>query len=393
MKFKEFIKTKGAKGAIFMGVFYALVMLAIFLPGYKAMPGNINKLPIAIINDDNGNYGDQISKQLNKSLPFDDINKNITYIEANKELKHNKLNLIIHVPKDFSKNLESRKNAPGLNFKINDASPTMISQSMDSIGKEINTQLNSQFSKQTTNSVLKQVKIPEKQVKGLIKQINNSYSGNISHINQMSTSMNYKMLPMFLTLAVYIGAMIGAMQLVGTFKENRHKASNKKLFIYVQLTAVIIGLAASLIALGITYIVNDLNISNFFSIFAQSTLNYWVSFNFTAIIIFLIGPTGMIVNIPILLIQTIANGATMSREMMPALYNWVSYISPMYYSVQGHFANIFGNIPPTPYILLMIAIGLISMLINIVIITFASKKESAEIIKNYKTSSSTMESE
>lgn len=84
MKFKEFIKTKGAKGAIFMGIFYPLVRLAIFLPGYKAMPGNIDKLPIAIINNDKGSYGDQISKQLNKNLPVDNINKNITYIEANK---------------------------------------------------------------------------------------------------------------------------------------------------------------------------------------------------------------------------------------------------------------------------------------------------------------------
>lgn len=51
------------------------------------MPGDINKLPIAIVNDVNGNYGYQISKQLNKSLPFDNINKNIKYVEANKELK------------------------------------------------------------------------------------------------------------------------------------------------------------------------------------------------------------------------------------------------------------------------------------------------------------------
>lgn len=371
-----------------MGVFYAL-----FLPGYKAMPGNINKLPIAIINDDNGNYGDQISKQLNKSLPFNNINKNITYVEANNKLMHNKLNLIIHIPKDFSKNLISKKDTPGLNFKINDASPTMISQSMDSIGKEINTQLSNQFSNQTTNSGLKQMKIPEKQVHGLINQINNSYSGDISHINQMSPNMNYKMLPMFLTSAVYIGSMIGAMQLVSAFKENRHKTSNIKIFVYVQLTAVMIGLAASLIALGITYLVNDLDISNFFSIFAQTMSNYWVSFNFTAIIIFLIGSTGMIVNIPILLIQTISNGATMSRDMMPALYNWMSYISPMYYSVQGHFANIFGNISQMTYIFSMIAIGLISTLINIFIVTLASKKENKETIKNYKSLNPAMENE
>ncbi|WP_226956118.1 YhgE/Pip domain-containing protein [Staphylococcus saprophyticus] len=59
MKYIEFLKTRGATGAIFMGIFYALVMLAIFLPGYKAMPGNVDKLPIAIVNDDTGDYGNQ----------------------------------------------------------------------------------------------------------------------------------------------------------------------------------------------------------------------------------------------------------------------------------------------------------------------------------------------
>ena len=79
--------------------------------------------------------------------------------------------------------------------------------------------------------------------------------------------------------------------------------------------------------------------------------------------------------------------------MMPTLYNWMSYISPMYYSVQGHFANIFGNISQMPYIFSMIAIGLVSMLINIAIITFASKKENKETVDNYKSSSPAMENE
>ncbi|PTF09687.1 hypothetical protein BUY41_00880 [Staphylococcus cohnii] len=390
MKFSDFLKSKGAIGAIFMGIFYGLVMLAIFLPVYKAMPGNIDKLPIAIVNDDNGDYGNQISKQLNNSLPFDHIKKDISNSKANNQLEHNELNLVIHIPRDFSSNLKSEKGTPGLDFKVNDASPTMISQSMDSIGSEINSQLSKQFSNQTTEGVLKQAKIPDEQMDGLIKQINASYSGNINHINKMPSSMNFKMLPMFLTLAGYVGAMIGAMQLVSAFKENRHRASKTKLFIYVQLTALIIGIASSVISLGIAYLVNDLEADKFLSIFGQLVLNYWVSFNFTAIVVFLIGQAGMILNIPILLIQTIANGATMSRDMMPTVYNWMSHISPMYYSVQGHFANIFGSIPQTPYILSMAAVGVVAMFVNIVIVTFLYKKESDIVFENYKNTNETL---
>src|SRR5699024_3934733 len=135
--------------------------------------------------------------------------------------------------------------------------PTSLHDALPIFGKEINNQLSNQFSNQTANAGLKQIKIPEKQVHGLINQINNSYSGDISHVNQMSLNMNYKMLLMFLTLAVYIGAMIGAMELVSAFKENRHKTSNIRLFVYFQLTAIIIVFAVTLITLLIKYLVNN----------------------------------------------------------------------------------------------------------------------------------------
>ncbi|OHR55774.1 MULTISPECIES: YhgE/Pip domain-containing protein [unclassified Staphylococcus] len=390
MKYIEFLKTRGATGAIFMGIFYALVMLAIFLPGYKAMPGNVDKLPIAIVNDDTGDYGNQISKQLNKSLPFDNIKKDISNSKANKDLEHNDLNLVIHIPKDFSSNLKSGKDTPGLDFKINDASPTMISQSMDSIATNINSQLSEQFSNQTTGAVLKQMKVPEKQVDGLVKQINASYSGEVSHINELPSSMNVKMLPMFLTLAGYVGAMIGSMQLVSSFNLLRSKASKTRLFIYVQFTALLIAISSSLVALGVTYFINDLDGKLFLSMLGQLTLNYMVSFNFTAIVVFLIGEAGMILNIPILLIQTIANGATMSRDMMPGLYNWISHISPMYYSVQAHFANLYGSISQGPYILSMGAAGLGALLINILIVTFIHKKSPVYMNKNKLNSTETV---
>jgi hypothetical protein len=70
MKFTQFLKTKGATATIFMGIFYAIAMLGIFLPGYTSIPGNIDKLPIAIVNDDAGEYGAMIADQLQENLPF-----------------------------------------------------------------------------------------------------------------------------------------------------------------------------------------------------------------------------------------------------------------------------------------------------------------------------------
>ena len=163
------------------------------------------------------------------------------------------------------------------------------------------------------------------------------------------------------------------MQLVGAFKANRGKASTTRLFIYMQLTAVCIGIVAGLASTGVAFVINDLGGDLFLPIWGQQILNYWVNFNFTAMFVLLIGEAGMIVNIPILLTQTITNGATLPRDMMYAPFEWASHITPMYYSVQAYFANIYGSADVGPYIFGLAAIGGVAMLINLSAVLFFHK--------------------
>lgn len=373
MKFTQFLKTRGAIAAIFMGIFYAVAMLGIFLPGYAAIPGNVDKLPIAIVNEDAGEYGAKIADQLEKNLPFKNIETDVANKQALKDLEKNELALVVHIPKTFSKDMQKGETSSSIDFTINEAGATTISSTMKSVVTEINNQLSTQFSQQTAQGVLMNFNVPKEQASELAKKIETAYVGNVVSINEVPNGMNNNMLPMFLTMAGYTGAMIGAMQLVGAFKENRKKASKTRLFIYVQLAALLIAVVASLAATGIAYLINDPSASKFLSIVGQQILNYMVCFNFTAILIFLVGEGGMILNLPILLIQTLANGATMSREMMYKPYEWMSHISPMYYSVQAYFAKLYGSISPSHFIWPLIAVGGVAILINIAIVTFIHK--------------------
>ncbi|AVK97904.1 DUF3533 domain-containing protein [Lysinibacillus sphaericus] len=374
MKFNEFLKTKGAKGSIFMGIFYAVCMLGIFLPGYTAIPGNIDALPIAIINDDKGEYGAQIADSLTEQLPFKDIETDITNKEALKDLEKNDLALVIHIPETFSADLQKGDVSSSIDFSINEASATAVSSSMQQIVMQINEQLSAQFSQQTAQGILMNLHLPQEQAAKLAEQIENSYVGNIETINDVPDGMHNNMLPMFLTMALYVGAMIGAMQLVGAFKANRGKATKTRLFVYMQLTAILIGILAGLVSTGMSFAINDLSGTDvFFQILGQQILIYWACFNFNAVVVLLIGEAGMILNIPILLIQTIANGATISREMMYLPYEWISHISPMYYSVQAYFSNIFGSISATPFILGLTTVGFVAMVINVLIVWMLHK--------------------
>ncbi|WP_144510499.1 YhgE/Pip domain-containing protein [Bacillus sp. FJAT-22090] len=373
MKFTQFLKTKGAIASIFMGIFYAVAMLGIFLPGYTAIPGNIDELPIAIVNDDAGEYGSMIADQLKENLPFKEIETDLSNNKALKQLEKNELTLVIHIPNTFSENMQNGEVSSSIDFTVNEATATVVSSSMTSIVTQINDQLSAQFAQQTAQGVLMNFNVPEEQASELAKKIETSYVGNLVTINEVPDGMHNNMLPMFLTMAGYVGAMIAAMQLVGAFKASRGKASKTRLFVYVQLAALLIAVLSSLAAMGITYLVNEPSGNLFLSLFGQQILNYMVAFNFTAMFIFLVGEGGMILNIPVLLVQTIANGATIPRHMMYTPYEWISYISPMYYSVQSYFANLYGSVGQAPFVWGMVAVGLGAMLINILIVAILHK--------------------
>lgn len=373
MKFTQFLKTRGAIASIFMGIFYAAAMLGIFLPGYSAIPGNVDQMPIAIVNEDAGAYGAQIAGQLQENLPFKEIETDISNKQAIKDLNHNDLALVVRIPETFSADLQKGEGSTGIDFTINEASATTVSSTMKSVVGEINNQLRSQFSQQTAQGVLMNFNLPEDQAAEMAKKIETAYSGNVISINKIPAGMNNNMLPMFLTMAGYVGAMIGAMQLVAAFRESRGKASKTRLFIYVQLTALLIAVVSSAVAVGVAYLVNEPSGDLFFGMAGQQILNYMVCFNFTAVLVFLIGEGGMVLNLPILLMQTLANGATISREMMYAPFQWMSHISPMYYSVQAYMANMYSSISPSPYLWSMAAVGGAAMLINIAIVAFLHK--------------------
>ena len=377
MKFSAFLKTRGAIASIFMGVFYAVAMLGIFLPGYTALPGNMDDLKIAIVNDDQGQAGEQIASQLTESLPFKKIFTDITNEEALDKLEHNKLALVIHIPEQFSEMAQSGEGT-SIDYTINEASATMISSAMSSIVNEINNQLSASFSLQTAQGILMQFNIPEEQASQLAQKIGSSYTGNYVILNDVPVGMHNNMLPMFITMASYVGAMIAAMQLVASFKENMGHTSKKRLFVYAQLAALMIAVLSMIAAVSISFAIVDIDLSLLLPVAGQQILMYMAAFNLCAIPIFLVGEGGMVLNIPILLFQTIANGATMPRDMMYLPYEWVSYISPMYYSVQAYFATMFGSISSAPYVWGLAATMVGAMLINIIIASLTKIRPSKE---------------
>ncbi len=360
-----------------MGIFYQIAMLGSFMPGYSALPANIDRLPVAIVNDDAGKIGATIAAQLGDKLPFEEMEQDLSNEQALKRLDKNDVKLVVHIPKSFSRDVESGKGTSSIDFTINEAGPTIVTSTMDSIVKEIESTLNEQFSAQYAKGVLMNLNVPEAQAEETALAMQHQFSANTVKINEIPAGMHNGMAPMFLTMAAYVGAMIGAMQLGAAFNESKGKASKWKLFGYMQLAALLIAAAAPAVGLGITYLVQGHGLETFFILWGHHALGYYACWQFTSIFILLVGEGGMILNMPILLMQTIANGAAITREMMYAPYQWLSYISPMYYSIQADFAIMYGGGNAIRAHVMMLMVGAVALFINILIVAVRHKEKEA----------------
>ncbi|MFS0782742.1 YhgE/Pip domain-containing protein [Bacillus sp. 1P06AnD] len=372
MKFSAFLKNKMVIAAIFMAVFYQIIMMGSFMPGYSAIPKNIDDLHIAIVNDD-PQYGKQISKQLKDSLPFKEIESNKTLKQSKKMLDDRDIELLIHIPKDFSANLQGGKVQPKMDFYINQATPAMVSSTMQSIVKEIDANMSTQFSTNKAKGILAQLNVPEKQADAMAKSIENSFDANVVTINKVPDGMHNQMAPFFLTMVSYVGAMIAALTLTGAFNGLKNIMGKWRTYAYTQIVGILMSVIAPLIGIGILYIMHGYGSETFFELWVHHALQLFVSLQFTLVFSLLLGQAGMILNLPFLLVQTIAAGAVMTRDMMYGFFKAISYISPMYYSVQADFTLLFGGGQLATYVWHLALIGLVCLALNTLIVAFRHK--------------------
>ncbi|WP_315792954.1 hypothetical protein [Paenibacillus sp. BIC5C1] len=105
------------------------------------------------------------------------------------------------------------------------------------------------------------------------------------------------------------------------------------------------------------------------------SLQLFVSIEFTSIFIMLLGQGGMLINMIFVLSQSIANGTSMSPEMMPGYFKFVSQITPMFYSTHLDYNILFGGGKTVEYAVGLALVGLGAFVINTAIHHFKKAKQ------------------
>lgn len=369
---KAFLKNKLIMSGVFMMIFYQIMMIGIFMAGYSAMPKNLPELTVAIVNED-AQSGEQFVKQLKEQLPFH-IETGLSLEKAQKALDDRDIHMVMHIPGDFTQVMSEQGKQAKLDFFINQSSSTMTSSSMQSVADQIASQISANIQSQSFTGMLQGMQVPEEQAKQLVDGVMTKVATNIVMTNPQPAGMHNQMAPMFLTMASYVGAMIYSMMSVGALNQIKGTMGKWKAFAALQGTNILLSLIAPLSGIGIFFLFQGYGGEAFVNIWLTHALQMFVSILFTSMFCMLFGQGGMLLNMPVLLSQTIANGAMMPQDMMPGYFKAISYISPMYYTVHMDYNTLFGGGQSSKYLIGLLLVGAGALIINIVIHAFKKVK-------------------
>lgn len=127
--------------------------------------GNIDNLPVAIVNEDQGDKGDKLVTSIknSKKLKLDIIDKE----EAEDGLYEGKYYALINIPKDFTENMESasktEKKHATITYSPNQKSNFLASQIINSVVNAVEKKLDNEVNSSITKELSGKIKeVPEK---------------------------------------------------------------------------------------------------------------------------------------------------------------------------------------------------------------------------------------
>lgn len=140
---KAYFKNKAVLGGIFMMIFYQIIMIGIFMSGYSALPKNVDRLTMAIVNEDQQS-GAQFVEQLQKQLPLHVVTDE-SLEQAQKDLDNRDIQFIMHIPQDFTQKLAAQGEQVKLDFFINESNPASVNSTMQNIATQISSKISTQI--------------------------------------------------------------------------------------------------------------------------------------------------------------------------------------------------------------------------------------------------------
>ncbi|PYI51611.1 YhgE/Pip domain-containing protein [Paenibacillus flagellatus] len=337
---QTFLQKTPTKLGIATAILFQLIFSVVWMTGYNGVTDHTSRLKIAIVNEDAG-LGGPIAEQLQSSLPFQ-VSRENGLEEAQKRLNERDVQMVVRIPADFSKQLQTPGQKAELQYWINESNPALIKSIMTGVAGSVTAAVNKQAVAAGAQTVLTQMNAPAAQAQSMAQQLAEKVTSNVQSTNPVS-GMNNQMVPMMLVLASYVGSMIMGMNLHQSSLMIGSQLSRWRKFGARAILNVFGAVVTSLIGSSFVLMLGGQSVHGFMALWGFQTLCLLSFMFFSQTFLLLFGNAGMLFNIIALSAQLVSSGALVPRELLSDFYHRLGSALPATYAVEGNMNLLFGG--------------------------------------------------
>lgn len=328
---KQVISQKTTRMGLLAALMFQLIFGVVWMTGYEEVTDNVNNLKIAVVNEDQG-MGQQIAAGLGSSLPVG-VEKIDTMESAMESLEQRDVHMVVQIPSDFSKKLQTPGEKATLQYTLNEANPAMVKSVMTGIVAKVTENVNKQAVGASVQAALTQVKVPVPQAQGMAAGLSERVVSDVVTVHPIS-SFAHQMVPMMIVLASFVGSMVMSMMVNQSMDTLRGVVCKWRRFAVWSMINVVAALLVGLFGTSVVLMLGDLSV-DFISLWGFQVLSLLTFMFVSQVFVLLFGQPGMVFNIILLSVQLVTSGTMVPRAMLSDFYYGLSQYLPATYVAEG----------------------------------------------------------
>lgn len=325
---------------IVTAMMFQIIFSLVWMSGYQGVNENVKQLKIAVVNEDQG-VGKRVEEQLVASLPFRMISEP-SLSRAQEQLNNREVQMVLHLPADFSKQLQAQGQKGRIDYYINESNPALIKSIMQGVANGVTATVGKEAAAMGMQAVLVQANMPTAQAQSVAQGISDKVQSNIESINPVQ-GMHNQMVPMMMVLASFVGAMIMGMNVQQATAMLGPNFSRWSKFGARVIINVVSAVFIALIGSSLVIAMGGQTAAGFVSLWLFQALFLMAFMFFSQMFLIVFGMAGMLFNIAMLSIQLVSSGAMVPRELLGGFYHTFSEYLPATYAVDGGMNLLFGG--------------------------------------------------
>jgi len=335
-------------------VAFQLIFFSVWMTAYDGVNDRADHLKIGLISEDT-EIGQQVANEIQATLPFT-IEKFTSLNEAEQKLNEREIQMILHIPNDFTSQLQAGQEAEII-YSINQANASITKNMMEGVAKQLTEEVNHNiYPKQQgkTVEVFSQKFSQLPMEPNTAQQINETVATTIMSVKDraidstiVKTNNVDEFAANFVPLMIIISSFVGAMVMIMQHQQAAHLVqdtiSKWQLFLARQIINVGVAFTLPLLTIGLMHLFNISREQSFFSIYLFQALMFWAFLCLAQSFVIMFGNLGMIFNICALSIQLVTSGVLVPQAMLSDFYNKLASLLPATYGADGYYTIIFGG--------------------------------------------------